>query len=341
MNKFRLIRGSTYSIEEFNCRPLLATNALIYGAYSQSGTPSIDSPKEIKFVGDPCNNLYKPVNITEDNYLTASTGAFTAKKGWYCSDYFAVEPSTTYTIVYPRAVSASTAGLSFYNSEKTVLGGGKTMTQQGANYTFTTASDCHYIRFSWKTNGSILYPKIALGSTTAIDDYYEGYKIPVTVNGKTKNIYLSAPLRQVDQYYDYIDLANQKVVRQIYEVDMKTKAWEAYTTVSKWQSYKFQTPPAIAQKILSNKFTYFQFSGTILGKECCSIGSSFSPIYFVINTNTHTYDQAIDGGYMYFPLRQPSKESISYSLDTEHIESISIGTSIKPSKIETVTVTSN
>lgn len=339
MNKFRLIRGSTYSIKEFNCRSLINSNALIYGAYKQSDTPSIDSPNEIKFVGDPCNNIYNPINITENYYIAANSGSKVYKEGWYCSDFFSVKPSTTYTIVYPRAVSATQAGLSFYDINKYILPGGKDTTEQGAVYTFTTPSSCQYITFSWKASGSIIYPKIALGTTTVIEDYYQGYKIPITINGVTKNIYLSEPLRQIDSYCDYIDLANQKVVRYIKNIKADQQTFSRHTTVLPYISYKSPCTKAAKQIAISNKFIYYQFTGTVLGKECVAIGSDLVTVYFVINSDTSpTLEEIVKDCHIYYPLETPMKESLNYILDTDHIENISIGTSLQPSKIETVTV---
>lgn len=339
MNKFRLKRGSTYSIHTLNCKALINSNALIYGAYKQSDTPTITNPQEIKFVGEASNNIYNPINITENYYIAANSGSKVYKEGWYCSDFFSVKPSTTYTIVYPRAVSASQAGLSFYDIDKNILPGGKDTTEQGAVYTFTTSSTCQYIIFSWKASGNIIYPKIALGTTTVIDDYYSGYKIPITINGVTKNVYLSEPLRQVDSYCDYIDLANQKVVRYIKKIQADQLTFSRHTTVLPYISYKVSCAKAAKQIAMSNKFIYYQFVGTVLGKECVAVGSDLVTLYFVMNNDTSpTYEEIIKDCCIYYPLETPMKETLNYILDTDHIESISIGTSLQPSKIETVTV---
>ncbi len=79
------------------------------------------------------------------------------------------------------------------------------------------------------------------------------YKIPVKVNdGKNvvvTNIYLDEPLRKIDEYADYIDFENKKVVRRI--------ASEYFNTVNNASSYKDSY-----KKFLSNiKYEPLLFEG--------------------------------------------------------------------------------
>lgn len=54
------------------------------------------------------------------------------------------------------------------------------------------------------------------GSTATSYEPY-GYKIPVNVNNVVTNIYLDEPLRKIEEYSDYIDFINGRVVRKIEE----------------------------------------------------------------------------------------------------------------------------
>ena len=45
------------------------------------------------------------------------------------------------------------------------------------------------------------------------------YKIPITINQTTYDIYLDEPLRKVGNYIDYIDIINKKVVRNVEVID--------------------------------------------------------------------------------------------------------------------------
>ena len=51
--------------------------------------------------------------------------------------------------------------------------------------------------------------------TDSGSDYYGKYKISVTINGVTKNIYLNEPLRKIGNYADYLDFETGKVYRCI------------------------------------------------------------------------------------------------------------------------------
>lgn len=54
--------------------------------------------------------------------------------------------------------------------------------------------------------------------TDTTDVNYGKYKIPVNVNNVITNIYLDEPLRKINEYSDYIDFINGKVVRNIKEI---------------------------------------------------------------------------------------------------------------------------
>ena len=59
--------------------------------------------------------------------------------------------------------------------------------------------------------------------TDTESEYYGKYDIPITVTGtrsETTHIYLDEPLRKVGDYADYIDFKNQKVVRNVKELEL-------------------------------------------------------------------------------------------------------------------------
>ena len=79
-----------------------------------------------------------------------------------------------------------------------------------------------YIRFSYGTGYAYSYIKdwqIEEGSSAT---EYESYKEAVT------NIYLDEPLRKVGDYADYIDFANNKVIRYIKNIDLSKYAMGLY-----------------------------------------------------------------------------------------------------------------
>ena len=54
--------------------------------------------------------------------------------------------------------------------------------------------------------------------TDTNDINYGKYKIPVTVNNITTNIYLNEPLRKIGDFADYLDYKNGKVVRNTTDI---------------------------------------------------------------------------------------------------------------------------
>lgn len=96
------------------------------------------------------------------------------------------------------------------------------------------------------------------------------YKIPITVSDGTRNIttniYLDEPLRKVDDYADYVDFENGKVVRHIaYEridtiANKSSKANVFFSEIAQKPiltiSNNAATGYAISDKFQKNKFSY-------------------------------------------------------------------------------------
>lgn len=129
-------------------------------------------------------NLVDMSSVTREYFIRAGNASADSPLGtpvhnasWSCSDYIAVESSTQYTQTLPGYNAAGAAGLVFF-SDKSVasaISGVPATTQGSATYTFTTPSNCHYVRISWQTgnegSGSYPYPQLEKGAKTSYAPY--------------------------------------------------------------------------------------------------------------------------------------------------------------------------
>ena len=113
-------------------------------------------------------NLFDKSTATSGKYVNeydANAGA----SGWYASDYIPTNAETTYTLTGNTATSA-TAKHVFLDQEKTVLG---YVAAQASNNTFTTPSDCAYVRLSIKAS-NLDAVQLEQGSTATAYEPYSG-----------------------------------------------------------------------------------------------------------------------------------------------------------------------
>ena len=192
--------------------------------------------------------------------------------------------------------------------------------------------------------------------TDTSDENYGKYKIPVTINQATYNIYLDEPLRKVGDYSDFIDFKNQKIIRQ---VDKKLLKVKDVPTI-KLSGYS-----------IGRDTTYFNLSGNLAFEPLCEyLKGANSQDYNVANTITHyrlpsgqrqqmmvalpesllgtnsgsTNSEIVSAinnwadenkVMVYYPLATPIEESIYLpSIDTGNYTSISIDTNTNPVNVE-------
>ena len=118
-------------------------------------------------------------------------------------NYIPVKPNTTYIF------SRNNERVYMYDEAKTQLSRVDTGTN---NNKITTTEDTRYIRVVWFGTEDTTQTIWINEGTELLD--YEPYVEPITTN-----IYLDEPLRKIGDYADYIDFKNQKVVRNIEEID--------------------------------------------------------------------------------------------------------------------------
>ena len=124
-------------------------------------------------------------NVSESSPL----GEEISNPSWNCSDYIKVNPNTVYTQTLSRYTAATAAGLVFYSSADIsgAISGVPTSVQAGTVYTFTTPSECKYIRVSWN-NESDNPPQIEAGTGTPYTPY-TGSTLPISWQSVAGTVY--------------------------------------------------------------------------------------------------------------------------------------------------------
>ncbi len=205
----------------------------LYGNSIQDGEPSPTAPIEIQSVGnyDETTGKYKvPVKVTGLNLLDKnkllngyikSDGTIESVSWYYCTDF--MEVSGDYlTYSNCASTSATVRFYAFYDKDKNFISGSIQNTDEEGNssYVVSIPSNAKYFRCN-VSSGKIDIAMVYLGDT---EQEYVDYVEPITTN-----IYLDEPLRKIDEYQDYIDFINQKVVRNIKEKKLlSTDEWRTY-----------------------------------------------------------------------------------------------------------------
>ena len=240
----------------------------LYGNSVQNGTPTPTSPIKIESVGNKTRNLFDKNNYFDLEYYIAitSNGAnLVATKGR--SIYIMCEPNTTYTI--SKSVSTTMrvgTCIDFpdanVNLTTAISGAGKPLTiKSGENdkYMIIQLLVNSDYNNGYRREELINYLQVEKGDVAT--EYISSYEIPIKVNNTTTNIYLDAPLRKFDNYSDYIDYKNKKVIRNIGSVVLNN----ALTIVKGNGTYLFTAYTDILAKYVAS-ITSVQ-SDTLIGQS--------------------------------------------------------------------------
>ncbi len=223
----------------------------IYGNTEQLGTPSIDNPIQLRSVGDYDSSTGKyiiPITVKGKNLLDKSQSTQAGIKSesnvslWaavaFNNAYIkeALLPSTTYTISYDlECVSVPDydsqysgqagfylySGVSGYTNVSLLIQQYLTAGQQvHVEKTFTTPAELHDAAANYRI---LVYTNRYLKNSAGVMSTMKIKNIQIEENNTatsyepyintTTNISLDEPLRKIGNYIDYIDYANQKVVR--------------------------------------------------------------------------------------------------------------------------------
>lgn len=205
------------------------TGSFTYGNMA----PTPDAPIEMVSCGDRTKNLFDKNNANIINgYIQGNTGKIILGNSDLIA-YIKCKPNTQYS--FQRMQIRDNKGRLRIGTTQTIpiadmavenfyyKGNSEYSTNKLDGY--TTGANAEYLLFYFSQISGMSQNEIdtILSSiqieensiATSHEPY--GYKIPINVNNSITNIYLDEPLRKIGEYSDYIDFANGKIVRKIYE----------------------------------------------------------------------------------------------------------------------------
>ena len=124
-------------------------------------------------------NLFDTTESTEDKYVDVN-GELVSYPGWYASTYIAVTPNTEMTF-NPNSSAGAVAKHAFYNGNKEFISA-----IDSGEQTFTTPSNCRYMRFSYRNDSSDVQLKLVSTTTITLPQTVYGGEVDV-VNGMSGN----------------------------------------------------------------------------------------------------------------------------------------------------------
>lgn len=343
----------------------------LYGQSVQNGTPTPETPVEVESVGeyDEESGKYKiPITVSGKNLFDIDT-VTSATDSWYYSggsySYgLGLEAGKRYTfscdvINNPGIISVAICRKPKISSwEYTILYSIVKSSSTNGKKRYTFVADGTECLWLYRNGGGELnlYKEYIIENiknfqleegTTATE--YEPYHEPITTN-----IYLDEPLRKVDDYADYVDFENGKVVRHIaYErIDTITNkssnanvffseiAQKPILTISNNAAIGY----AISDKFQKNKFSYASILATA-GKanwiqSYITLSGDYRVAYIfddpAITTVALAQEKIGDGFDVIYALATPTETTITLpTLPTfKGTTVISADTTIQPSNAE-------
>jgi hypothetical protein len=225
-------------------------NILIYNSAHNLGIYTDGTTETVEITG---KNLVSSLEIGKfirvGNASTESPlGSAVSASSLSCTGYIKVSPSTTYTSTIPRTANSSSAGLCYYgsNTVESAISGVSLNDQAGLTYTFTTPSNCNYVRFSWY-NQDGNNAQLELGSTaTTYEPYFDGG------TATAENLF------KIGDYKDEQEVLTGGVARNVGIMVLDgTEGWKQYSANNKIYTFADNTMshPQNAQCLCSHFVT--------------------------------------------------------------------------------------
>lgn len=196
---------------------------------------------------------------------------------------------------------------------------------------------------------------VEIQSVGEYDESTGKYKIPITINATTTNIYLNEPLRKIGDYADIIDYKNKKVIRQIKEVKLtgnedwvRTSTQDSYSGGEKRRFYyRTDIMPSYDVVTKSNKYKGVKPVDTWNCVNGVSTNNAPNKWLIIYNEDTALFTLAEFKAYIKeqynnrnpiivdYVMETPAEENLDlpelYTLDGT--STIATDTTIKPSQI--------
>lgn len=168
-------------------------------------------------VGDKTENIFDKTKANRI-YGTArnadGTMNYNTMASNYIDYYIPVKPNTDYSI---KGKKTGTVGyvpsrLYFFDVNKVWINRTDPYGQESNIIQFTTPSSCNFIQMQEDQYREMDFVTFMIVEGSAVPENYipYGYRVPITNNSETANIYLDEPLRLVGDKADYVDYAIQK-----------------------------------------------------------------------------------------------------------------------------------
>ena len=168
-------------------------------------------------VGDKTENIFdksKANRIYDTARNADGTINYNTLQSNYIDYYIPVKPNTDYSI---KGIKIGTLGLVpsrlyFFDANKVWINRTDQFGQESNIIQFTTPSSCNFIQMQEHKYRQIDFVTLMIVEGSTVPENYipYGYRIPITNNAETANIYLDALLTKQGNNADYIDYAEQK-----------------------------------------------------------------------------------------------------------------------------------
>lgn len=146
------------------------------------------------------------IKTSGKTYTPSATGGT-----WRASDYIEVSPNTKYSFNEISA-TASAAGSAWYDENKNYISGFNATELANNGQIMTSPDNAKYLRHSFRIDGNY---NSDWQNTIMISESDELVPYENYIEPSITNIYLDEPLCKFENNEDYIDFANQKIVRNV------------------------------------------------------------------------------------------------------------------------------
>lgn len=175
-------------------------------------------------VGDKTENLFDKTKTNRQyNVARNADGSmnYNPASSSYFDYYIPVKPNTNYVAKGTKDISINRSRtpsrMYFFDADKNWLGRTDIYISDDARplfsyIVFTTPANCFFTQIQEDISRTIDTDTFMIVEGTTVPENYipYGYRIPITNNSETENIYLDEPLTKQGDNADYIDYAEQK-----------------------------------------------------------------------------------------------------------------------------------
>ena len=335
-------------IEMVSCGDLITdTTDVNYGKYKIP--VNVRSENIYNIHGKPASSssVSPEVDIDDNDFISSSYDNINGSNTHYTNVMIRksslLQPSTNYLIVCEIESVSGTGSLypftkhndSSINTQHTfyqfsnLSAGQKIIIPVTTKSTLSSQDLRTLVRFDVGQSGSIKFRLSILEDTTITEDTfkYQPYYNEIT------NIYLDEPLRKINEYSDYIDFINGKVVRNIREIVLNgSENWGKFYGANLFNIDRmFNDKPFIVGYGLSNMYIYNSIqsginNNTVNGEFALqkSVFSEASVAYNLFIKNTSYSDKDLFKTYLQNLYNNNTPVIINYPLETPTEETITL-----------------